>query len=321
MPLPHYPKIFTLGHDAIQNLFKGTVEITEKVDGSMFGFGVDQSGEVVMRSKGRQIYFESCDKMFEQAAIEVESRRDKLMAIHESIGPFFVYGEYLNKPKHNVLAYERTPKYNIIVFGVKIGQNFVKSYEVIKEYADNLGFETVPLIYNGEWEQSKGYERFIDILEITQSVLGNTLIEGVVIKNYGQLTTIGEITSCFGKYVSEKFKEKHMKDWKHISGKDTLGNFIEGFRTEARWNKAIQHLRDEGKLTFTPKDIGMLMKELHVDLEKEEKVTIEKFLSKYFMPQIKRKICAGFPEFYKQILAKKQFVILDMLKEKTKEGL
>lgn len=320
MSVPHYPKIWAIGNDAIQNLFKGTVEITEKIDGSMFGFGVDINGEVVLRSKGKQIYFETCDKMFEEGANQIRKRKNKLLDLFASVGPFFVYAEYLRKPKHNVLAYERTPKDNLIVFGVKIGQNFVKDHNDIKEFANTLGLETVALIYNGEWEHSKGYERLIDILEKTQSVLGNTLIEGVVIKNYGQLTVIGEITSCFGKYVSEKFKEKHMKDWKHISGKDTLGNFIEGFRTEARWNKAIQHLRDEGKLTFTPKDIGPLMKELHVDLEKEEKVTIEKFLSKYFMPQIKRKICAGFPEFYKDILARKQFVILDMLKEKINGG-
>ncbi len=307
MPLPHYPKIWTLGNDAIQNLFKGTVEITEKIDGSMFGFGVDHNGEIVMRSKGKQIYAESCDKMFQEAATQVEKRQDKLMTLHESIGPFFVYGEYLRKSKHNVLAYERTPKDNLIVFGVKIGQNFVKDYNTIREFANTLGLETVPLIYNGEWEQNKGYERLIDILEKTQSVLGNTLIEGVVIKNYGQLTVIGEITSCFGKYVSEKFKEKHIKDWKHISGKDRLGDFIDSFRTEARWNKAVQHLRDRGELTFTPKDIGPLMKELHIDLEKEERQEIRDFLYLYFIAQIKRKTCAGFPEHYKKLLAERQF--------------
>lgn len=309
MPIPHYPKIWNLGNDAIPDLFKGTVEITEKIDGSMFGFGVDQDGTVVMRSKGKEMFFEAHEGMFEHAVTQVENRKDQLLQLANEVfkGAFFIYAEYLGKPKHNVLAYERTPNDNLIVFGVKIGQNFVKDFFQIKDIATSIGLETVPLIYEGEWEQSQGYEKLKEILEKTNSVLGNTLIEGVVIKNYRQLTVIGEITSCFGKYVSEKFKEKHRTDWKHISGKDSLGLFIDSFRTEARWNKAIQHLRDNGQLTNTPKDIGPLMKELQTDLGEEETEEIKKFLYNHFIKQIKRKACAGFPEFYKEQLAKKQF--------------
>ena len=307
MSIPHYPKIWSLGNDAIQNLFKGSVEITEKIDGSMFGFGVDQDGTIVMRSKGKEIFFEAYDDMFEEAVNQVEKRREQLLALYESEGAFFVYAEYLGKPKHNVLAYKRTPKDNLIVFGLKLGQNFVKSWSNLKHYADILELETVPLIYSGKWEQDNGYEKFKEILEKTDSILGNTLIEGVVIKNYFQLTVIGEITSCFGKYVSEKFKEKHRTDWKHISGKDRLGNLIESIRTEARWNKAIHHLREKGELTNSPKDIGLLMKEIQTDLVEEESEEIKKFLYNHFITQIKRKACAGFPEYYKEQLAKKQF--------------
>lgn len=307
MTVPHYPKIWAIGNDSIQNLFKGSVEITEKIDGSLFGFGVDQDGTIVMRSKGKEMFFEAHEGMFEEAVNQVEKRLELLTAIYLSNGPFFVYAEYLGKPKHNVLAYKRTPKDNLIVFSVKLGQNFIKEHSAIKDFADVLGLETVPLIYNGKWEQDNGYEKLKEILEKTDSILGNTLIEGVVIKNYLQLTVIGEITSCFGKYVSEKFKEKHRTDWKHISGKDRLGNLINSFRTEARWNKAIQHLREKGQLTTSPKDIGLLMKEIQTDLVEEESEEIKKFLYNHFITQIKRKACAGFPEYYKECLAKKQF--------------
>ena len=47
-----------MGDKQISDLFDGEVEITEKLDGSQFGFGrVD--GELVIRSKGREIDLEA----------------------------------------------------------------------------------------------------------------------------------------------------------------------------------------------------------------------------------------------------------------------
>ena len=37
--IPKYQKIRPLGHNEIANIFHGDVEITEKVDGSMYAFG------------------------------------------------------------------------------------------------------------------------------------------------------------------------------------------------------------------------------------------------------------------------------------------
>ena len=39
-----FPKIFHIGESMIQNLFKGEVEITEKLDGSQFDFGITKDG-------------------------------------------------------------------------------------------------------------------------------------------------------------------------------------------------------------------------------------------------------------------------------------
>ena len=326
MSVPHYPKVWNLGNDAIENLFKGEVEITEKVDGSLFGFGVDKDFNVVMRSKGQQIFFESHDKMFEKAVDQIEKRQDQLLRLaHNGFkGPFFVYGEFLNKPKHNVLVYERVPKDNIIIYGLKVGQNFVRHYELLKEFADDLGFETVPLIYKGTLENDRiikseagnvdqvkkfgntRYDTLQRLIHQTMSVLGDVVIEGVVIKNYKQLTSIGDPTACFGKHVREDFKEKLHKEWGGKTEKGELEKFIDKFRTEARWEKAIQHFRDDSKLTNSPKDIGPLMKEVQQDLIKEEEEFIKKVLFHHFIKRIKRKAVAGFPEFYKEKLLQKQ---------------
>lgn len=326
MSVPHYPKIWSVGNDAIENLFKSEVEITEKVDGSMFGFGVDENSEVVMRSKGKQLYFESFDNMFEEAVKSVEDRKDLLvkMANVTFKAPFFVYAEYLRKRKHNVLAYGRVPKDNLIVFGVKVGKNFIRDYDEIQKIADSLGLETVPIIYKGVLDNDRiiksqagnvdqikkfgntRYDRLQAMVGQTMSILGDQIIEGVVIKNYTQLTTIGEITCCFGKHVREAFKERLHKEWKSISGKNKEEEFIDTFRSETRWEKAVQHLRDRGELENSPRDIGKLMKEVPIDIFAEEKAEIEKFAFKLLWDKVRRKAIAGLPLWYKEQLLKRQ---------------
>ena len=68
-----FPKILHVGDKQISDLFDGEVEITEKLDGSQFGFGrVD--GELVIRSKGREIDLEAFDKMFGEGVAYVKKR-------------------------------------------------------------------------------------------------------------------------------------------------------------------------------------------------------------------------------------------------------
>lgn len=332
--IPSYVKIFNLGHDAITDLFKSEVEITEKVDGSQIRFGIDSQDELLFGSKGVQLYNKEQNGMFSLAIEQIEKRHDKLKelrvkAVEHTGNPdisLFFYGEYLNKPKHNCLAYDRTPKDNIILFSARIGENFVDRYEAIRYYADYLEFETVPLLFRGVMENDRvikseagnldqakkfgntRYEKLKAIIGQTTSVLGGQIIEGVVIKNYKEFHFLAGSNPmpCFGKFVREDFKEKLHKEWGHISGKNALQEFIDGFRTEARWQKAIQHLRERGELENSPRDIGKLMKEVHMDIVEEEAEMIKKWLYDYFSKDIKRKATAGLPEFYKDYLMKKQ---------------
>jgi len=197
-----------------------------------------------------------------------------------------------------------------MLFGVKIGENFVSDYEKLKWYAEHLEIDVAPLLFKGSFEDDKqvNYEKLKSIITQTVSYLGGPLIEGIVIKNYNQDVTKGYPQGiCIGKFVREEFKEKLHKEWKTISEKSKLEDFIEGFRTEARWIKAIGHLREKGELENAPKDIGKLLKEIQIDMIGEEKEFIKDSLYKLFIDNIKRKSIAGFPEFYKDYLMKKQF--------------
>jgi len=95
-----FPKILHIGDKQIADLFEGEVEITEKVDGSQFGFG-KVKGRLFVRSKGRELDLDNPDQMFKLGVEYVKSIEDKIP------DNTTFYGEYLQKPKHNTLAYDR----------------------------------------------------------------------------------------------------------------------------------------------------------------------------------------------------------------------
>jgi len=148
-----FPKIFALGKVEIQDIFKTEVEVTEKIDGSQFVFGIDESGELSFRSKGKEMFLEDHAKMFDKA---VEYIQNNLMLIRRTLTPgMYVYAEYLQKPKHNVVVYERVPNNNLIVFGLRLNGNFIADYGSIKLIADHLGLETVPMLHKGTLDMTR----------------------------------------------------------------------------------------------------------------------------------------------------------------------
>ena len=110
-----------------------------------------------------------------------------------------------------------------------------------------------------------------------------------------------------GKYVSEKYREIQKKEWKKESGKDIIQEIILKYRTEARWQKAIIHLKERGELQDAPQDIGKLIKEVNLDVLKECKEEIMNDLFKWGWKKVNRALTAGLPEWYKEQLLEKQF--------------
>jgi hypothetical protein len=292
-----FPKIFTLGQKYITNIFDDEVEISEKIDGSQFSWGKIK-GQLYCRSKGAIQELDCPDKLFSLAVDYIKIIANKLP------DDIIFYGEYLQKPHHNVLSYERTPKNNIILFGAcKMDKTFIEDY---KQYANLLDLETVPIIFKGK---ISNFDE-LKILLQTVSILGKSKVEGLVIKNYKKDLMLGGqiIPLMCGKYVSEEFKEVHKSNWsREHTGKGKWDVYKDSFQTEARWLKAIFYLRDSGKLDNSPKDIGNLMKRVNIDIEEEEKENIKDFLWKEFGREILKHSTRGLPEFYKEYLAKQNF--------------
>jgi hypothetical protein len=293
-----FPKIFAIGTDYIADIFKEEVEVTEKVDGSQFAFGkID--GALYMRSKGASLYQENPEKMFIEA-IEYISSIDHLIPE----GMCF-YAEYMKRPKHNTIKYDQIPKNHLSLFAaIDIAkQSFVPD---IDKYASLFCIDRIPVIFTGMIESLDFFKEVIK----AKSYLGDVDIEGVVVKNYHRKFLLGgqPMPLMSGKYVSEKFKEVHRGRWgKEENKKSRLEMFFQSFRTEARWEKAVQHLRDTGKLEWQPRDIGTLIKHVHSDIAEEEKDAVKEFLWKEFSGQLNRTATVGLPQWYKDKLAENSF--------------
>jgi len=316
-----YPSIFNLGHRAIADLFSVPVIVEEKVDGSQFSFGLipeqiiaaDSFGlatettvyELRVRSKGAVMHPDAPEKMFNHA---VASVKERLHLLH----PGWTYrGEYLAKPNHNALAYDRVPAGHIVLFDINTGDETYLSPAEKRAEAERLGLECVPVVYSGQIpgitpeEKIQFFRTFLD----TTSILGGQKIEGVVVKPL-DYNLFGPDKKClFGKFVSEAFREVHKRSWKETN--PTNGDIIQqigsDYCTAARWNKAINHLREAGKIQDDVKDIGLIIKEVPADVFKECEEEMRDRLWKHAKPHITRQLTRGLAEFYKEKLLALQF--------------
>lgn len=291
-----YPKIYNVGHAALSQLFDDYVLIEEKIDGSQFSFGIFD-GELKCRSKGQQLVVDDPEGMFVKAVDAVKLVRHKL------INGWTYRAEYLQKPKHNTLAYDRIPNNHLMIFDINSEEEVYLGYDEKRHFADQLGFECVPLIFD---LLAKPKLEDLNNLLNKDSVLGGQKIEGFVIKNYAKFGP--DKKALMGKYVSEAFKEIHKVDWRdrNPSKADVIEVIGQSLRTPARWQKAVQHIRERGLLTDSPKDIAMLLKEVQVDILKESEAEIKGQLWKHAWPIISRSVIRGLPEWYKQQLLEKQ---------------
>ena len=293
--IPKYPKVLTLGSSMTENALEGTVFLQEKVDGSQFRFGVNEDKELLLGTRNTQLSKEAPDKMFKPAVEYLLSIESKIT--HLFPPDTYLYAEYLAREKHNVLRYQKIPKNHLVLFDCLIAGKWAERYE-LEDIADDLGIDVIPEFFVGK----ATVDTIKDFLK-SDSFLGREKVEGVVIKNYHQHILLGGMVfPLFTKYVREEYRERHNKEWKVQGGKQSLIEYIQSFQNENRWEKAVQHLRDVGRLTQSPKDIGALIKEIQDDILEEEGENIKNYLFSQFKKDILRYAIKGFPEWYKDKL-------------------
>jgi RNA ligase len=288
-----YGKVYACGNQWVSGVFIGPVVVQEKVDGSQFSFCVD-NGELHCRSRNVAMTDQVYEKMFAPVVHAVSS-------IIELLNPRYIYrGEFLASPKHHAVKYVETPPLYVILFDIEMKdspQTFLTP-EQVREEADLLGLLAVPTYYEGNVPNAEFLLPFLN----NTPILGGEFIEGIVIKNYGVPGTDGKIMKA--KLVRDDFKEIQGKEWRKMNptGKDVAAEIADALCTPARWNKAIQHLEEDGKLTNSPQDIGELLKAINADILEEETENIKEVLFKHYWRQISKGATRGFPEWYKRKL-------------------
>ncbi len=291
-----YSSPFNLGHKALKGFWKADyIYVTEKIDGSQFSFGVTEDGDLHCRSRRQQIDLTN-PGMFKAG---VDTAQD--LAYQGMLNEGWTYRcEYLSKPKHNTMAYERIPRGHLILFDVDKGDQDYMTPDEVSDIAESLDLEAVRVL--AAFDTKPLLEQVKKLLDI-QSVLGGGTIEGVVLKNYDKFGEDKKV--LMAKLVSEDFKERHGSDWKkrNPSRKDFIADLTEGLATDARWMKAVQHLREAGEIEGIPQDIPDLLSEVVEDVENELTVEIQSALWHHFWPQIRRGLTRGLPEWYKALLA------------------
>ena len=279
-----YPSIYALGRKAVESLTSVPVQVEEKVDGSQFSFCRTEDGEVLVRSKGCVMHVDAPEKMFTKA---VESVKERVSLLH----PGWTYrAEYLAKPKHNTLAYDRVPRGHLILFDVNRGHEDYLGWEDREVEAERIGLESVPVLFTGALDLDQ-----LRSLLTTVSCLGGQPIEGVVVKPVGY-DLFGPDKKCLmGKFVSEAFKEIHNHAWREQNPKsgDILDQLARTFTTEARWAKAVQHLQERGELESSPRDIGKLIPAISEDIKAECRDEIIDHIWQWAWPHLKRSVTHG----------------------------
>lgn len=304
--LERYPKISHWGDNIVAPMFQSPeiVEVTEKVDGSQFRIAINPDGTLEFGSKS--INYDDLhpvDRMFAPAVAEISEVLGKFIIKGEATTQ--IMGEYFRSTHHNTLSYGRVPKHNVMVYGYKVDDRYFKHDEMMT-VVPLLDLEAVPLLWRGP-----GNELTTEILTNlmkTDSCLGKEKIEGVVAKSYSIYHVSGYLagTLMMAKYVRPEFQERNKAAWNAASeAKDTVNRLIDEYHAEGRWLKAIQHLKDMGKLTGNMRDIPVLFEEVQNDIQVEDKERISKTLYDGYIKDICRGAVRGLPEYYKDKLTGK----------------
>lgn len=282
----------------------------EKIDGSNFRFGISKERGIMVGSKNTDLT-ETNPQMFKPAVDWVyrEETQKALDNILNRVNPkaddIIFYGEFLAKPHHNTLNYERVPWHNIILFDMTINGVY-QEFNVLFDYAYLLGLEIVPVLKTKE--SMFTVDELRQTVNSTMSVLGSVPIEGVVVKSYDSRMHIRKHDYPYMiKYVRDEFKELNKSNWKQQKADENpVNHILNAINREKVWEKVKQHAQDDGKLEGRMQDMRVLIDYLSTDIEHQWKEAIKEELWTVFQREIQSRMTKGFPDWYKKSLIEKE---------------
>lgn len=277
--------------------------IEEKIDGSQLSVFLDEN-EHKLKFYNKNTEVCPTNYAFSKAISMLSQNK-----IINSLNPDYIYhGESVRQNRHNVIRYETTPKYYFIVYDIfKISDKSYLSREDKEEECKRLSFACVPVLYFNDIAEINPYDKCHELIQMIEkeelhSCLGGP-IEGVVLKHHAYVSKGKKIATKL-KCVTDTFKERHKT--KQCSNDYSADEYLEklgkSFNTEARFQKAYQHLREKNKLTDELKqsDTDKIIEELNDDFDKEYKDELTLLLWTEFSPIIKKYSCQGIGNWIKK---------------------
>jgi hypothetical protein len=290
-----YPKSYNLGNKNLEGFFASPIYVQEKVDGSQFSFGCYDGG-LRCWSKSHELDLAN-PGMFAPATTALLGVYPLPML---ALTPGWTYrGEFLAKPRHNKLTYGRVPRHHVILFDIQDENENWLTYADVRKEADRLGFDvaTVYMLWNN---QADTVEYLVDevkhLVATTTSVLGDAIIEGVVLKSYQR---DGGGFVVFGKYVRPEFREEATPRKARGGTDDFLASLANAATGPMRWTKAAQRLRDEGLLEGAMQDMPGLIQEIKADIYLDCAADFKDALLAWALPKMTRHFIQGLAEWYK----------------------
>lgn len=288
-----YPKLAQFESEFTDKFFAldGNILVQEKIDGSQISF-MTKDGELYVRSKNVEIR-EGIAPMFDLAISKIESIR------HLMKEGYTYRGEYVAKPKHNIMQYERVPHNHIVLFDIQDASGKYLHYKESQREAAQLAMESVVSYVLKTRDE---VQLIIHRIPKQRSLLGGEA-EGVVFKREAHdLLSPYDNKPVFIKVVREDIKEINHRKNKGFKRTDVIDEIIGKYKTDARWHKAVQHLKEQDKLLGTMRDMPALMREVQVDVFEECGSDIKDMLLEFFRHNISSGLVRGLPEFYKPII-------------------
>lgn len=270
-----------------ETLFEGArIVVWEKIDGANASF--KREGDTVLAfSRNNQLdEHNTLGGFFEwvQGNIKAEDLKDGVI----------YFGEYTNP--HKINYGENTKKFFLFDVYNEITEKY-EPLQIVKYEAERLSLNLAPIFYEGEFQSLEHIMEFVGKSQLAPDGIG----EGVVIKNYSYTDRFGN--QIFTKIVTKSFQETNGGKVKEFKvSKDPLTSFIEDTVTEARVEKMLHKLVDEGKLKedYAIEDMGTILKLLgssvYEDVMKEEADTLAKV--------IKNRVGRAVPNVVKSVLFK-----------------
>lgn len=269
------------------------ISVTEKIDGANASFCLDEDNVLGV----------SCYSRNQQLSEENRLRgfygwvENNIVPKKELLNPNYRYtGEWACSHK---IIYKEEAYNKFYLFSIWDDEkNLYLSDDVVKSEARKLGLSTPRYFYEGEYISFEHLNQFVGLSDLTK--IPNTG-EGIVVKNVDYIDKYGK--QVFTKIVSKEFAEvMKQKPAKSTDFKDDkLKQLVESVLTEARVEKLIHKLVDEGIIErdFGIEQVGLILKSsgsrIIEDIHKEEgelfkdidEKLVKKQVSKLYPPMVR----------------------------------